>query len=141
MNNHMAEVVGLAKLLGVELREEFRIEKCQGLFRITEDGLQRLLDSSSSWTFAEHSIFRELLNGKVTVVKFPWKPAKMETYYVPCVSEVCRCDRFTWFDDSNDHFRLRHGLVFRTAAEATVLAKKMLKLAEKTLTQEMKKNG
>ncbi len=90
---------------------------------------------------AEHSILRELLNGKVTVVKFPWKPAKMETYYVPCVSEVCRCDRFTWFDDSNDHFRLRHGLVFRTAAEATVLTKKMLKLAEKTLAQEVKENG
>lgn len=100
MANHMAEV---AALLGLELREEFRIEKCQGLFRFTEDGLQRLLDSSSSWTFAEHSILRDLLNGKVTVVKFPWKPAKMETYYVPCVSEVCRCDHFTWFDDSNDH--------------------------------------
>ncbi len=132
---------GVAKLLGLELREEFRIEKCQGLFRFTEDGLQRVLDSSATWTFAEHSILRELLNGKVTVVKFPWKPAKMETYYVPCVSEVCRCDRFTWFDDSNDHFRLRHGLVFRTAAEAKVLTKKMLQLAEKTLAQEAKENG
>ncbi len=45
MNNHMAEV---AKLLGLELREEFRIEKCQGLFRFTEDGLQRVLDSSTT---------------------------------------------------------------------------------------------
>ncbi len=138
MSNYMK---GVAKLLGLELREEFRIEKCQGLFRFTEDGLQRVLDSSATWTFAEHSILRELLNGKVTVVKFPWKPAKMETYYVPCVSEVCRCDRFTWFDDSNDHFRLRHGLVFRTAAEAKVLTKKMLQLAEKTLAQEAKENG
>lgn len=138
MSNYMK---GVAKLLGLELREEFRIEKCQGLFRFTEDGLQRVLDSSATWTFAEHSILRELLNGKATVVKFPWKPAKMETYYVPCVSEVCRCDRFTWFDDSNDHFRLRHGLVFRTAAEAMVLTKKMLKLAEKTLAQEAKENG
>lgn len=138
MNNHMA---GVAKLLGLELREEFRIEKGQGLFRFTEDGLQRVLDSSATWTFAEHSILREILNGKATVVKFPWKPAKMETYYVPCVSEVCRCDRFTWFDDSNDHFRFRHGLVFRTAAEAEVLTKKMLQLAEKTLAQEAKENG
>lgn len=138
MSNYMKDV---AKLLGLELREEFRIKKCQGLFRFTEDGIQRVLDSSSTWTFAEHSILRELLNGKVTVVKFPWKPAKMETYYVPCVSEVCRCDRFTWFDDSNDHFRLRHGLVFRTAAEAKVLTKKMLQLAEKTLAQEAKENG
>lgn len=138
MNNYMREV---AKLLGLELREEFRIEKCQGLFRFTEDGLQRVLDSSTTWTFAEHSILREILNGKETIVRFPWKPAKMETYYVPCVSEVCRCDRFTWFDDSNDHFRLRHGLVFRTAAEAKVLTKKMLQLAEKTLAQEAKENG
>lgn len=138
MSNYMK---GVAKLLGLELREEFRIEKCQGLFRFTDDGLQRVLDSSATWTFAEHSILREVLNGKVTVVKFPWKPAKMETYYVPCVSEVCRCDRFTWFDDSNDHFRLRHGLVFRTVAEAKVLTKKMLQLAEKTLVQEVKKNG
>lgn len=138
MNNYMREV---AKLLGLELREEFLIEKCQGLFRFTEDGLQRTLDSSTTWVFAEHSILRELLNGKETIVRFPWKPAKMEIYYVPCVSEVCRCDRFTWFDDSNDYFRFRHGLVFRTAAEATVLTKKMLKLAEKTLTQEAKKNG
>lgn len=136
MSNYMKDV---AKLLGLELREEFRIKKCQGLFRFTEDGLQRVLDSSATWTFAEHSILRELLNGKVTFVKFPWKPAKMETYYVPCVSEVCRCDRFTWFDDSNDHFRFRHGLVFRTAAEAEVLTKKMLKIAEKTMAQEVKK--
>lgn len=138
MSNYMK---GVAKLLGLELREEFRIEKCQGLFRFTEDGLQRVLDSSATWTFAEHSILRELLKGKETIVRFPWKPAKMETYYVPCVSEGCRCDRFTWFDDSNDHFRFRHGLVFRTAAEATVLTKKMLKLAEKTLAQEAKENG
>ena len=138
MSNYMK---GVAKLLGLELREEFRIEKCQGLFRITEDGLQRLLDSSSSWTLAEPSILRELLRDEETVVKFPWKPAKMETYYVPCVSEVCRCDHFTWFDDSNDHFRFRHGLVFKTAAEAKILTKKMLQLAEKTLAQEAKENG
>lgn len=133
MSNYMK---GVAKLLGLELREEFRIEKCQGLFRFTEDGLQRVLDSSATWTFAEHSILRELLSGKVTVVKFPWKPAKMETYYVPCVSEVCRCDHFTWFDDSNDHFRLRHGLVFRTREEAVELARRMLAVAK-----EGKNNG
>lgn len=82
MSNYMK---GVAKLLGLELREEFRIEKCQGLFRITEDGLQRLLDSSSSWTLAEPSILRELLRGEETVVKFPWKPDDGEQYYVPHV--------------------------------------------------------
>ena len=132
MSNYMKDV---AKLLGLELREEFRIEKCQGLFRFTEDGLQQLLsgDRSTTWALAEPSILKNLLTGKEAIVKFPWTPARMEIYYVPCVSEVCRCDCFTWFDDCNDHFRFRHGLVFKTAEEATVLTKKMLKLAEKTL--------
>ena len=131
MNNRMAEV---AKLLGLELREEFRIKRYQAFFRFTEDGLQKLLSgSSATWTLAERPILRDLLKGKETVVKFPWKPAKMETYYVPCVSEVCRCDRFTWFDDSNDHFRLRHGLVFKTRDEAVAMTKHMLNLAKKIL--------
>lgn len=82
MNNHMA---GVAKLQGLELREEFRIEKCQGLFRFTEDGLQRMIDSSTTWMLAEHFILGELLNGKETVIKFPWKPEVGEQYYVPYV--------------------------------------------------------
>ena len=66
----------------------------------------------------------------------------MEIYYTPCVAEVFRCDRFTWFDDSNDHFRLRHGLVFKTSDEAVAMTNKMLKLAENTLVmQEDKENG
>lgn len=137
MANHMAEV---AALLGLELREEFRIEKCQGLFRFTEDGPQRLLDSSSSWTFAEHSILRELLNGKVTVVKFPWKPDDGEQYYVPHVDPTAMFGTWVWRDSELDLYRLGHGLVFSTPDEAAALSKKMLQLAEKTLAQEVRQN-
>lgn len=141
MNNHMARVAGLAKLLGVELREEFRIEKYQGIFRITEDGLQKLLDSSSSWTLAEPSIPRELLRGEETVVKFPWKPDDGEQYYVPHVDPTAMFGIWVWRDSELDLYRLGHGLVFSTPDEAAALAKKMLELAEKTLVQEAKKNG
>ena len=130
MNNHMAKVVGLAKLLGVELREEFRIEKYQGLFRITEDGLQRLLDSSSSWTLAEPSILRELLIGEETVVKFPWKPDDGERYYMPCVGSPDMYDYWTWQDDELDQYRLKCGLAFKTREEAIEVTKKMLSILE-----------
>lgn len=138
MNNHMA---GVAKLLGLELREEFRIEKCQGLFRFTEDGLQRMIDSSTTWMLAEHFILGELLNGKETVIKFPWKPEVGEQYYVPYVDSTAMFATWVWRDDELDLDRLRRKLVFSTPDEAAALAKKMLKLAEKTLAQEAKKNG
>lgn len=138
MSNYMK---GVAKLLGLELREEFRIEKCQGLFRFTEDGLQRLLDSSSSWTLAEPSILRELLRGEKTVVKFPWKPDDGEQYYVPHVDPTAMFGTWVWRDSELDLYRLGHGLVFSTPDEAAALAKKMLELAEKTLAQEAKENG
>lgn len=138
MSNYMK---GVAKLLGLELREEFRIEKCQGLFRFTEDGLQRVLDSSATWTFAEYSILRELLNGKLTFVKFPWKPDDGEQYYVPHVDPTAMVGIWVWRDSELDLYRLVHGLVFSTPDGAAALAKKMLELAEKTLVQEVKKNG
>ena len=132
-----------AKMLGLELREEFCIKKYQGFFRFTGDGLQWVLNSKyATWTLADPLILKDILKGKETITKFPYKPAKMEIYYTPCVAEVFRCDRFTWFDDSNDHFRLRHGLVFKTSDEAVAMTNKMLKLAENTLVmQENKENG
>lgn len=138
MSNYMA---GVAKLLGVEVGEVFEVyidNEHQGRCRFTKDRVE--ISDNHCWYRTKAETLEWLLNGTATIIKLPWKPAKMETYYVPCVSEVCRCDRFTWFDDSNDHFRLRHGLVFKTRDEAVAMTNKMLKLAEKTQAQEANDN-
>lgn len=132
MSNYMK---GVAKLLGLELREEFRIEKCQGLFRFTEDGLQRVLDSSATWTFAEHSILRELLNGKLTFVKFPRKPEYNEKYYIPSINNADGYNDFYWEGDDSDNKYYNLGLVFKSKEEAIALGQKMLAVAKENNEQ------
>ena len=76
--NYMADV---AKLLGVELGEEFRI-KTHGdtLYKLTERGLCCLM-ILSGWENQENYALAELLYGKLEIEKLPWKPKQNGFYY------------------------------------------------------------
>ena len=74
--NYMTDV---AKLLGVELEEEFKI-KTHGktLYKLTERGL-KCLTTLNGWE--ENYIFVLLLCGKLEIEKLPRKPKQGDKYY------------------------------------------------------------
>lgn len=71
--NHMNEV---AKMLGVELGEEFEIEgDIFNPYRVTSQGLSNMAGSINNCTLLR------LLTGSDAIVKKPWKPKNGERYY------------------------------------------------------------
>lgn len=66
MENKMKEV---AKLLGVKLEEEFKIEGYRCKYKLTYDGLMYWSYLDSKWLIS--ILFKELLTGKVLIVKLP----------------------------------------------------------------------
>lgn len=72
----------IAKMLGVELGEEFKVKGYKLTYMITDDkGLMATDDSpETGWTPA-NTLFAALLNGKDEIVKIPWKPKMYEEYW------------------------------------------------------------
>ena len=66
MENKMAEV---AKLLVVELEEEFRIEGFSITYKLSEKGLMRWEDNSQKWYISYR--IGELLTGEKKIIKLP----------------------------------------------------------------------
>ena len=64
MENKMNEV---AKLLGVELEEEFRIEGLTKKYKLTENGLKYWSDNLQQWCIS--GWLRELLTGESKIIK------------------------------------------------------------------------
>lgn len=109
--NYMADV---AKMLGVELEEEFKLTGYSGTFMLTNKGMMWLAPDKrrSSEVFA----LEGLLTGRNELVKLPWQPKKGEVY---CRPE----DGFedVAFDNWSNHpidFALKEaGMIFRTKEE------------------------
>ena len=64
MENKMAEV---AKLLGVELDEEFRIEHLSAKYKLSKGGLEYWSGSPKKWNGSE--LLEDLIIGKLTLIK------------------------------------------------------------------------
>ena len=78
--NYMADV---AKMLGVELEEEFMIPDKDVILKITaKDGLIYKVNGKKEWRY-NPSDLQDLLMGKYEIVKLPWKPKKWDWYYYP----------------------------------------------------------
>ena len=76
--NYMADV---AKMLGVELEEEFNIDsRGKTIYKLTEKGLFAL-SILNGWEKYEDFLLAALLCGELTIKKLPWKPKEEEHYY------------------------------------------------------------
>ena len=86
MENKMEE---LAKLLGVELEEEFRIEGCSYTYKLSKEGLSFWAFNSQEWILS--SIIGKLLTGERKIIKIP-KPIlnKKEKEYLSAVIKPFR---------------------------------------------------
>lgn len=126
--NLMPEV---AKLLGVELEEEFNIVEsniyvdCMLVrYMLNTKGLFYYSEAQKSWQSAADFILLNLLTGKKTIKKLPWKPKANEDYfYVGWLydGEHWRfCIETTYFDatETRDNLNVDTGNCFRTHEEA-----------------------
>lgn len=104
--NHMAEV---AKILGVELDEDFKCNESPCTYRITKCGA--LCDGVRG----EESLMM-LLYGTLTVKQKPWKPKIDERFYVVTIDGGVM---YRYWDDCSsykNYYKL--GNFYRTYAEA-----------------------
>ena len=136
--NCMAEV---AKLLGVELEEEFCIDGDEHYFRLTDTGLGMKIGSDNrNWFVAPINALNGLLLGEneIIKIKLPWRPQEDEKYYVPFIATTptYMYDEHYWLNKDIDMKRYRMGLVCKTKEEAVALTKKMLAVAK-----EVEANG
>ena len=128
--NYMAEV---AKMLGVELEEEFHItgfpENCR--HKLNKEGLWHYNEERDWWDDDSCALTR-LLGGTARVIKLPWKPKIDEQYYIPCIvaNTEYRFSAYYWNNDDIDIERYRMGIVCKTPEEAIAMTNRMLAVAK-----------
>lgn len=72
----------IARMLGVELGEEFKIKGFDGLtYKLTDNGLELTTVDGQKTKWFDHGALNSLLKGKMEIVKLPWKPKAGEQYY------------------------------------------------------------
>ena len=137
MTNHMEEV---AKLLGVELEEEFRIEgtHIDYIYKISEKGLFLRCSGRDRWEEVPDTLVQMLAGMTRKIIKLPWKPHIGEKFYIPCIHTELEYmyNVYYWNNDDYDKEYYRMGLICKTSEEAVALTKKML-----TVAKEGKNNG
>lgn len=110
--NYMQDV---ARMLGVELGEEFNVSGCgQTLYKLTEDGLSCLV--CDKWEEQADFAFMALIKGKYKIIKLPWRPKYDEKYYRPGLKFTKVLSEF-WNNTVADFAYKETGMVFRTAEE------------------------
>ena len=115
----------IAKLLGVEVGEEFKVKDEDGLtYRFTDDGLKITYNGGVEISnISTNSAFVALVEGEDEVVKLSWKPKKGETYYTFVLMVVLMGDKWVvrssrWGGLPNEYALLDKGWVYRSQAEA-----------------------
>ena len=108
MANYMAEV---AKMLGVELGEEFEIECCTGTYYLTYDGLFK---NGLKWK-CERTL-SDLLVGDRIIKRKHWKPTINDTYYF--VRNDGYVNSVQWINNVWDHSIYKLGNCYRTREDA-----------------------
>jgi hypothetical protein len=124
--NIMADV---AKLLGVELEEEFKVKSTEVIlddcvFMFSNKTLvyrHDFVGSDNVWRpVANLLIIWGLLKGEAEIIKLPWKPKHREEYYMPLFSygSSPHVVHNVWIGDTYDQLALKAGIVYRTREEA-----------------------
>ena len=109
--NYMQDV---ARMLGVELEEEFNIKDSRVFYKIANKGLYYKFNTT--WYPSSNDLFVKLIMGKVEIIKLPWEPKYGDKYYYP-ESNFTRVSWYKWAHDSVDFALKEMGMAFRTKEE------------------------
>ena len=120
MANYMADV---AKLLGVEICEEFEIKGYSSRYMFINDGM---IDAESG--FVCDGTLWKLLTGEATIKRKPWKPAVDERYYSVAENGIPEESICVW--DHLDIILYKLGNCYRTREEAEANSDKWVAIYE-----------
>lgn len=116
MANHMAEV---AKILGVELGEEFEVQTTDlGCLTATINEQDIYVPKCEGYypEYNKSIILRNLIRGKYTIESKPWKPSYYERYYSVGPGGVL--EPGTWLNDLDDLALFKLGNCYSSVSEA-----------------------
>lgn len=107
----------VARMLGVELEEEFNIKDSRVFYKIANKGLYYKFNTT--WYPSSNDLFVKLIMGKVEIIKLPWKPKVGDVYYRPRDYHTAFSEAVTdfWRDTVNDFALKEAGMIFRTEEE------------------------
>ena len=108
--NYMQDV---ARMLGVELGEEFKIEGSNLIYKFFENEL--CFRCIEGWCPTKYQ-FLDLIKGDSKIVKLPWQPKDEEHYYFPAAGFQYSC-QVTWRNSPIDFALKEAGMVFRAKEE------------------------
>lgn len=124
----------IAKILGVELYEEFEIKDRHGelisdkTYKFGKNTLLYCYQDDDICYTASRTTLQSLLNGKYEIVKIPWKPKKGDIYYsfnlVYGIWVVCQ---HILTGSPFDYALLDKGWVYSTCEEAEAALPKVAK--------------
>ena len=117
--NYMPEI---AKMLGVEVGEIFKMTDYNSLYRFTERGLE--FKGTAGWCLSER--IEWLLTGRNEILKLPWQPRYDEKYYKPSENFSYAVAMF-WHNRPWDFAYKETGMVFRTKEECEAALPKLRK--------------
>ena len=116
MANYMADV---ARLLGVELDEEFQIcGNKEATVKLTKDGLEivtilgKLIDNANEVCLAR------LLAGKYTIKRKPWKPKYGDHYWAVSPDPTEHIHYIMWEGSPSDYSNYKLGNCYKTLEAA-----------------------
>lgn len=108
--NYIADV---AKMLGVELEEEFKIDSSDTIYKFYKNGL--CFQLGGAWLRTDN-ILIDLIKGDSKIVKLPWQPKKGEVYCRP-MDGFEDVDFDNWSNHPIDFALKEAGMIFRTKEE------------------------
>ena len=110
----------IAEMLGVEIGEEFKIMPLDGIYRLSDFGLQTKLSLKAGERWELSRYMTPLLTGQYQIKKIPFEPKDGEYYWrVRWDSLAIAAFRVTWIDSSDQDCLYKYaGNCFRTEAEA-----------------------
>ena len=120
----------IARMLGVEIGEEFKIKGEEELtYRLDSDGLKLTHDSGIELAQISANVaFVDLVNGKDEIVKIPWKPKKGDAYFTfVIIGDKWGVGSLHWDGFPNEYALLDKGWVYRSQAEAQSALPKVAK--------------
>lgn len=130
--NYMKQI---AKMLGVELGEKFKVRSTKytqnvnsEIFVFTKVGI------TTDDGITRNDILIDLLLGVLEIIKLTWKPKDGDHYWYVEYDEGCDLCRTTWSDSSYDLALHKLGKLYRTREEAEAHAEE-----DKTYWDEVRK--
>lgn len=120
----------IARMLGVELGEEFKIKGDNETYRFTNDGLvfNQMDGFGLESTVAAKAKLDSLLNGKDEIVKLPWQPKEGESFYTfTAAYGEWSVSLDMWAEEPCNYALLDKGWIYRTKKEAIAALPAVLK--------------